>query len=137
MFARTVVNLTISLMLIAPLSSKAQEIDMTSLKCREFVNSKQETATNIMLWLSGYFTYEDDAQIINISKIKNKENQLKQYCADNQDLHWLVLPNVPNRLTTFVCSGLQGIEWAILRGHSGGSMQVSTLRRRYSSSRSP
>ena len=86
MFARTVVNLTISFMLIAPLSSKAQEIDMTSLKCREFVNSKQETATNIMLWLSGYFTYEDDAPIINISKIKNKENQLKQYCADNQDL---------------------------------------------------
>jgi len=33
--------------------------------------------------------------------------------------------------------GLQGIEWAILRGHSGGSMQVSTLRRKYSSSRSP
>jgi peptidoglycan/LPS O-acetylase OafA/YrhL len=33
--------------------------------------------------------------------------------------------------------GLQGIEWAILGGHSGGSMQVSTLRRRYSLSRSP
>jgi nicotinate phosphoribosyltransferase len=33
--------------------------------------------------------------------------------------------------------GLQGIEWVILRDHSGGSMHVSTLRRRYSSSRSP
>jgi hypothetical protein len=33
--------------------------------------------------------------------------------------------------------GLRGIEWAILRDHSGGSMQVRTLRRRYSSSRSP
>ena len=39
-----------------------------------------------MLWLSGYFTYDDDVPIIDISKIKNKENQLKQYCADNQDL---------------------------------------------------
>ena len=36
-----------------------------------------------MLWLSGYFTYEDDPPIINFSKISNKENQLKQYCADN------------------------------------------------------
>jgi hypothetical protein len=36
-----------------------------------------------MLWLSGYFTYEDDPPIINLSKIGNKENQLKQYCADN------------------------------------------------------
>jgi len=33
--------------------------------------------------------------------------------------------------------GLQGIEWAILHGHSGGSMQERTLRRRYSSSRNP
>ena len=33
--------------------------------------------------------------------------------------------------------GLQGFEWVILRDHSGGSMQVRTLRRRYSSSRSP
>src|SRR5216684_3308425 len=31
--------------------------------------------------------------------------------------------------------GLQGIEWAILGDHSGGSMHVRTLRRRYSSSR--
>ena len=28
--------------------------------------------------------------------------------------------------------GLQGIEWVILGDHSGGSMQVRTLRRRYS-----
>jgi hypothetical protein len=33
--------------------------------------------------------------------------------------------------------GLQGIEWAILGDHSGGSMHVRTLRQRYSSSRRP
>ena len=33
--------------------------------------------------------------------------------------------------------GLQGIEWVILRDHSGGSMHERTLRRRYSSSRNP
>ncbi|MGH6876335.1 MAG: hypothetical protein ACREHV_03040 [Rhizomicrobium sp.] len=33
--------------------------------------------------------------------------------------------------------GLQGIEWAILGAHSGGSMQERTLRRRYSSSLGP
>jgi uncharacterized zinc-type alcohol dehydrogenase-like protein len=32
---------------------------------------------------------------------------------------------------------LQGIEWVVSRCHSGGSMQERTLRRRYSSSRSP
>ena len=33
--------------------------------------------------------------------------------------------------------GLQEIEWVILRDHSGGSMHVRTLRRRYSSSHRP
>jgi len=37
----------------------------------------------------------------------------------------------------FFLLGLQEIEWVILGDHSGGSMQERTLRRRYSSSRSP
>src|SRR5215467_2436921 len=37
--------------------------------------------------------------------------------------------------STFTKKGLQGIEWVILGDHSGGSMHVRTLRRRYSSSR--
>jgi hypothetical protein len=36
-----------------------------------------------------------------------------------------------------ILKALQGIEWVVSRGHSGGSMQERTLRRRYSSSRSP
>ena len=83
MFARTVIVATLGFALISPTSSSAQEIDMASWKCSDFIAGNQETATNIMLWLSGYFTYEDDPPIINISKISNKANQLKQYCADN------------------------------------------------------
>jgi hypothetical protein len=83
MFARTVIIAALGFVLFASPSSSAQEIDMRSLKCTDFVKSNQETATNIMLWLSGYFTYEDDPPIINLSKIGNKESQLKQYCADN------------------------------------------------------
>src|SRR5258708_3498886 len=36
-----------------------------------------------------------------------------------------------------IIQGLQGIEWVILGDHSGGSMQVRTLRRRYSWWRRP
>jgi hypothetical protein len=34
-------------------------------------------------------------------------------------------------------TGLRGIEWVVLKDHNDGSMQERTLRRRYSSSRSP
>jgi hypothetical protein len=86
MLARTVTTATIvalGLVSIAPPSSFAQEIDMKVLNCGDFVKSSQEAVTKIMLWLSGYFTYEDDLPIIDLSKIANKENQLKQYCTDN------------------------------------------------------
>jgi acid stress chaperone HdeB len=68
---------------LVPLSSFAQEINMTSLTCNDFVKSNQETRMNIILWLSGYYTYEDDPPIISFPKISDKENQLRQYCADN------------------------------------------------------
>jgi hypothetical protein len=45
------------------------------------------------------------------------------------------MPFVDGRELRFM--GLQGIEWVILRDHSGGSMHERTLRRRYSSSRNP
>jgi len=83
MFARTVIIAALGFAPIAPPSSFAQEIDMKVLNCSDFVKSNQEAVTKIMLWLSGYFTYEDDPPIIDLSKIRNKESQLKQYCADN------------------------------------------------------
>jgi len=86
MFARTVIIVTLGFMLTASRAGLAQEIDMTALKCAEFVKSSRETATSIMLWLSGYYTYEDDLPVISASKISNKENQLKQYCADHPAL---------------------------------------------------
>ena len=86
MFARTVIIVTFGLILIASPPSLAQEIDMTALKCADFVKGNRETITSIMLWLSGYYTYEDDPPVISLSRISSKENQLKQYCADHPAL---------------------------------------------------
>jgi len=83
MRARTVIAVALGVVLMAPAPGRTQEIDMMQLTCTDFAKSSRETATNIMHWLSGYFTYEDDPPVINISRIANKENQLKQYCADN------------------------------------------------------
>lgn len=82
MLARMTIAAALGLVLTAP-SGLAQDIDIASLKCADFAKGNQETATNIMLWLSGYFTYEDDPPVISLSRVSSKEHQLKQYCADN------------------------------------------------------
>jgi hypothetical protein len=72
--------------ILACVQAGGQEINMGSLKCKDFTAGPQEQTTSIMFWLSGYYTYEDDAPLINLSQLKRKENQLRQYCQDNQDL---------------------------------------------------
>jgi hypothetical protein len=86
MRARTVVALIAGLVMSGCLEAGGQEIDMASLKCKDFTGSLQDQATSIMFWLNGYYTYEDDAPVINPTRLKSKENQLRQYCLDNESL---------------------------------------------------
>jgi hypothetical protein len=86
MFTKTIAGVGISLACFVSLGCSAQETDLESMKCSQFLSGNQDTRNNIMYWLSGYYTYEDDPPIINGAKLKSKEIQLKQYCADNQDL---------------------------------------------------
>jgi hypothetical protein len=86
MFTRTLIAATLGLGLIAPLSTAAQDIDLASLKCADFLKSDPETTKIVVLWLGGYYTYEDDPTVISLGRLKNKEQQLKQYCIDNQTM---------------------------------------------------
>jgi hypothetical protein len=86
MGAPTQFVLAAGITILACVQAGAQEINMASLKCKDFTAGSQEQATSIMFWLSGYYTYEDDTPLINLSQLKRKENQLRQYCQDNQDL---------------------------------------------------
>ena len=71
----------------APVQSIApKDIDLNLLNCGEFIKSDPETSKRIMFWLGGYYTYEDDSAVIGVAKLEGKERQIKQYCADNQDL---------------------------------------------------
>jgi len=83
MLAKTVIAAALGFSLMVPASCPAQEIDLTQLKCTDFIKSNQQTVASIMFWLSGYYTYEEDPPIINTSSIAAKESQVRQYCADN------------------------------------------------------
>jgi hypothetical protein len=88
MFAKLVVTMASIVLLPASAQTPAQpvavqDIDLASLKCGEFIKGDAEATTRIMFWLGGYYTYEDDSAVIGVAKLKDKERQLKQYCADN------------------------------------------------------
>jgi acid stress chaperone HdeB len=61
----------------------AQVVDLSTIKCQEFVNSGQETIGYIMMWLDGYYTTEDDPAVINFEALKGKGEKLGAYCGSN------------------------------------------------------
>jgi hypothetical protein len=64
----------------------AQQTNLASIKCAEFLGMDQQSATRALVWLQGYYTYEDDPVVIDMDKEKSKEAQIKQYCADHKDI---------------------------------------------------
>jgi hypothetical protein len=94
MFARALTAATVAVAAIGPLSASAQNIDLPSLKCSDFLSSDQDTATKIMFWLGGYYTYEGDSPMINMNKLKDKEQQIKAYCADNTSMGLIAVSDI-------------------------------------------
>lgn len=66
-------------------SGLAQQINLTNVKCGDFVGMDQQSATNIMIWMLGYYTYEDDPTVIDMGKEKSNELQLRQYCTEHKE----------------------------------------------------
>jgi putative transposase len=109
-----------------------------------FIKRKRETGSVIPDKFGGYKTFtlelhadrvkelvaqQPDSTLAELQVRLAKEKVKLSQSGISRFLHHINL--------TFKKKGLQGIEWVILGDHSAGSMHVRTLRRRYSSSRSP
>ena len=72
----------IALPLLA-IPASGQAVDLLTVKCKEFLDSKKDPIGYIMMWLDGYFANEDDPVIVDFDKIKEKSEKLGEYCAKN------------------------------------------------------
>ena len=77
---RAVVVLTV-LALASPAS--AQVIDLATATCKDFTAGKKEVATAIVVWLSGFYTKDDDPQVIDFDKVRAKSDKLADFCSKN------------------------------------------------------
>ena len=48
--------------------ASAQKLDVATIKCGDFIKYNKETIGNLMVWLSGYYTGEDDEAVIDFDK---------------------------------------------------------------------
>ena len=70
-------------MTVCSAPASAQAIDLSTIKCKDFLDSGKETVSYILMWLDGYFTNEDDPAVVDFNKMKEKGARLGEYCAKN------------------------------------------------------
>ena len=69
--------------MLLPTPAAPQVVDLSTVRCKEFLDSGKETISYIMMWLDGYFTGEDDPAVVDFDDLKRKGERLGEYCARN------------------------------------------------------
>ena len=69
--------------LVTASSACAQVVDVSTITCKDFTAQKKDGMLAIMMWLSGYYTKDDDPQVIDFDKVRAKSDKLADYCAKN------------------------------------------------------
>ena len=69
--------------LVAAASAFAQTVDVSTITCKDFGAHKKDEMLAIMMWLSGYYTKDDDPTVVDFAKVKAKTDKVADYCAKN------------------------------------------------------
>jgi acid stress chaperone HdeB len=69
----------------APLAH-AQKLDLSTVTCKQFIESDKETIALILMWMAGYFADQDDPPIVDFDKMKEDAQTLGTYCAKNPSI---------------------------------------------------
>jgi acid stress chaperone HdeB len=72
-----------AIVMAAATPASAQKLDLSTVTCKQFLESSKENVGLILVWLQGYWTEEDDPPILDFDKIQSDAAKLAAYCAAN------------------------------------------------------
>ncbi len=66
-------------------AGRAEQLDLNTMKCKDFLQSSKEDIGYTLAWLDGYYKDEDDPPIIDFDKLKDDAGKLSSYCEQHPD----------------------------------------------------
>jgi acid stress chaperone HdeB len=72
--------------LIGAVAVSAQVVDLSTITCKQFIESDKDTIGSLLMWLDGYYTHNDAPAVIDFDKMKVKGKKLGEYCAKNPSI---------------------------------------------------
>src|ERR1700727_699431 len=65
---------------------RANNIDLSTWTCQQFVTANKDDIGVILAWLDGYYKDEDDPPVIDTTKFVENAKKLGEYCAAHPDI---------------------------------------------------
>jgi acid stress chaperone HdeB len=65
---------------------RANDIDLSTWTCQQFVSANKDDIGVILAWLDGYYKDEDDPPVIDTTKFVDNAKKLGEYCAAHPDI---------------------------------------------------
>ena len=77
---------TAAILLAAP-AAVADKLDLSTIKCKDFVSSGKDNIGVIAMWLHGYYAGKADSNaVINFDKFAKDAEKLGKYCGENPSI---------------------------------------------------
>jgi hypothetical protein len=83
MIARVAGAALLAAAVFAAHGADGQAVDLSAMRCKEFLELPKDTAAAITMWLDGHLTDEDDPAVLDLDRIKAKAERLAAFCAQN------------------------------------------------------
>ena len=64
-------------------AANAQVVDLSTIKCKDFIELPKDTVNAVTMWLDGYYTDEEDPAVVDFDKMKGKADKLVAFCQAN------------------------------------------------------
>jgi acid stress chaperone HdeB len=80
---KTISAILVAMSLIAAVPASAQKLDLSKVTCKQFLDSGERTMSMVLMWLTGFFTDEDDTPIVDFDKLKTDAGKMTDYCRKN------------------------------------------------------
>src|SRR6204780_5340526 len=79
------VSLAVTGALLSCAPAMAEDIDLSSWTCKQFLAASKEDVGVILAWLDGYYKEEDEPPVIDTAALVVKAKKLGQFCAEHPD----------------------------------------------------
>lgn len=83
---RVVCATVLAAALIAASPATSQILDLSTIKCKDFISSSKENIGIVLAWMNAYYKDEDDPPTIDFAEMGKAGEDLGAYCARNPEI---------------------------------------------------